>query len=348
MEEFITYTPERGKPLEIKIYKNPQGEEREEILKPFSHKINQRAAEIYLRMGGYFSESINYYFAGYIENKLILLLWATTSVENQSVIFLEYLYIKRDLKDPEIPTAMLKKASRYLFEQGSELTLLNTIHSELYDSFRLIGYKLLLGEKERNENVIMFAERENGLLHKLLSEEKNAYWIERRNLSNGDLALLQLLYSSLNVDLLSEKEFFLIKNYPQGIITGNELASKFSNLFSKETTRGYPVFLNKVETGNRLIRSIVTVKKRELPVERIVDFDFYFLEGFHDGFYNLVEDITAELSNFPHIILEYRGFNKKKIDILKYLGFKENYREEKYFLYQGEKIDTVVLRKTLP
>jgi len=348
MEKFITYTPENGKSMEIKIYKNPQKEELEELIKPFLQETNPQILEIYLRTGGYFSESINYYFMGYENDNCILLLWATASQENQTIAFSKYLYIEKTLNDPNIPTTMLKKATEYLFEQGVKVVLLNTPYSTLYNSYGEIGYKHLLGDKEQNENLIMFTERENGLLNNLFREEKSAYWIERRNLSNGDLALLQLLYSYLNVELLSNDEAFLIKNYPQGIITGNEVALHFSKFFSREPLRGYPIFLNKVEMGNNLIRSIATVKKRELPVERIVDFDFYFLEGFQSGFYNLVEELTAELANFPHIILEYRGFNKKKIDILKHLGFKEHYTEEEYFLYQGEKIDIAILRKTLP
>ena len=348
MEELITYTSQEGRFLEIKIYKSLAEEEIQTIMGLFRNEATQLISEIYLRTHGYFNDSINYYFLGHLKNTPTILLWATTAQENQSIAFLQYLYIDKSLDDPGVPTAILEKATQYLFEQGVVITLLNTSHNKLYNSYREIGYDFLLRDNRQRGNTIMFAEKRDGTLKNIFKEERDAYWIERKNLSNGDLALLQLLYSSLNRELLSDNEAFLIKNYPQGIIIGNELERKFSKLFARDPAGNYPIFLNKVEMGNSLIRAIVTVKKRELPIERIVDFDFYFLQGFHEGFYNLVEEIIAELSNFPHIILEYRGFNRKKLEILKYLGFKEDHREEEYFLYQGRKIDISILRKKLP
>ncbi len=354
MNESLSINTSTGNNIKFKIYSQPIEREEKNLLTEILNQNLRNTCEIYQRFLEGQGDSQNYYSTGYINKTQIFHILITIPIENPYVASITHLFPDKKITGKEkkaffadLPE-ILKAITDYMTSRGTRIILFTTSNPDIYKKAIEAGYKPLLGDTKDTGSALLFYESAESTLQSLFQEEKQAYWIERGNLSLGDLPLLQLLYSSINRDLLSPDEPILLKNYPQAILTGVETPFIFYKLFETDY-RNSPIYINKVERGNNLIRSIVTVKKRYLPIELIVDFDFYFLEGFENGFYTLAEEVIQELSNFPGLSLEYKGFNKKKIEILKSLGFKNiEKRDEEYFLFKGEKLKVEILRKKLP
>ncbi len=353
MNESLSINTSRGNHIKLTIYSQPIEKDEQDLLIGILNQ-NHNPQDICQRLFTYQQENKNYYLTGYINENQTFHILLTMSLENPHISSITHLLLNKGTKIEQkklffadLPD-ILKTINDYMTSLGTQIILFTTSNPDIYKKAIEAGYKPLLGDTKDTGSALLFYESAESTLQSLFQEEKQAYWIERGNLSLGDLPLLQLLYSSINRDLLSPDEPILLKNYPQAILTGVETPFIFYKLFETDY-RNSPIYINKVERGNNLIRSIVTVKKRYLPIELIVDFDFYFLEGFENGFYTLAEEVIQELSNFPGLSLEYKGFNKKKIEILKSLGFKNiEKRDEEYFLFKGEKLKVEILRKKLP
>ena len=331
-----------GTELNIQQYTAPAADLLDTAIPFLAHKGYAWINNIRSRVNGDYTESTDYFFLGYIEREPVSFLWLTVSKEIKSIALAGHIYTCEKHRRRGISGKLLDTAHRFFFDTDGKVIVLQTSNPAAYEYYRKYGYKTLTGNPLQKQTAVMYTEKEPGLLNTLTEREKNIYWVERRDLSTGDLPALLLLYS------INDETEIKIKNRPQGVLTGYETEAVFGSLFRKNPKTGRPVFINRVETGENLIRSIITVKRRTISIERIVDFDFFLLPGFEDGFYLLAEELFAELENFPELILEYEGCDKYKFEILKKLGFKIIREEADYYLDHGNKIAASVFRKNLP
>ncbi|NOY09321.1 MAG: GNAT family N-acetyltransferase [Spirochaetes bacterium] len=331
-----------GTELNIRQYTAPSADLLDTVIPFLAHKGSAWLNNIRSRLNGDYTESTDYFFLGYMEGKPVSHLWLTVSKEIKSIALTGHIYTCKKYRRRGISGKLLDTARRFFFDTGGKVIVLQTTSPAAYEYYRKYGYKTLAGNPLQKQAAVMYTEKEPGLLNALKEQEKNTYWVERRELSTGDLPALMLLYS------INGETAIKIKNRPQGVLTGYETEAVFGSLFRKSPETGRPVFINRVETGENLIRSIITVRRRTISIERILDFDFFLLPGFEEGFYLSAGELFAELENFPELILEYQGCDKHKFEILKKLGFTIIREETDYYLYHGNKIAASVFRKNFP
>ncbi len=331
-----------GTELNIQQHTSPSADLAGTIIPFLAHKGSAWLNDIKSRLNGDYTESTDYFFLGYIGGNPVSHLWLTVSKEIKSIALAGHIYTSGKYRGHGISGKLLNTAHRFFFDTGGKVIVLQTANPAAYGYYRKYGYKTLIGNPLQKQSAVMYTEKEPGLLETLTEQEKNTYWVERRDITTGDLPALLLLYS------INGETSIKIKNRPQGVLTGCETEAVFGSLFRKNPETGRAVFINRVETGENLIRSIITVRRRTIPVERVLDFDFFLLPGFEEGFYLLAEELFAELKKFPELILEYQGCDKFKFEILRKLGFKILREEADYYLYHGNKIAASVFRKNLP
>ena len=331
-----------GTGIKINQYETPASDLTNTIIPFLVHKGPAWLSDIRNRLNGEYPESADYFFIALLDGEPVSHLWLATSRENRSTGLIGHIFTGKKYRGRGISAVLLEAAHRYFFNSGGKIIILQTSNPVAWSYYKKHGYITLFGDTSKNEIAFMYKEAQTGDFDKLIEAEKEAYWVERRNLLTGDLPALELLYC------ITGDNPMRIKNGLHGVLFGYEIEGIFGELFKKDPEAGRPFYLNKVEAGINLIRSIITVRKRTLAIERISDFDFFILPGFEKGFYELAEETFDELKNFPELILEYRGFDEDKFKILKDFGFKKIREEENYYLYRGKTLSASVYRKKFP
>ena len=331
-----------GTGIKISQYETPAPELSNTIIPFLIHKGPSWLSDIRNRLNGEYPESTDRFFLACVNEKPVSHLWLTTSKENRTIGLLGHIFTSEKHRGRGISSVLLEAAHSYFFNAGGKILILQTSNPVAWKYYSSRGYITLFGDTSKNETAMMYKEAKTGDFNKLIELEKDAYWVERRNLLTGDLAALEFLYC------IADDKPITIKNGLHGVLSGYETEGIFGELFKQDAVTEKPVYLNKVEAGTNMLRSVLTVRKRTLSIERISDIDFFILPGFEKGFYELAEETFAELENFPQLILEHKGFDNEKFRILKDFGFKKVREEENYYLYRGEMINASVYRKKLP